>query len=286
MKFFEVSVTTLVRLRLGCTRPGCRNRLYLQRFMAKRLAWAHHMVEVGHTSAWYFQWVIWIDLCHSLLPRTEAKAKQQALARKGKKGWVSPDQAEYSRNLKGNEVALKQNSWGIEKIWWIPVMVRGKLHVELLPSTFPGEKPEAVDAAIGKIPGILNVRFPNENKPRIVMSDRGPAFYHLGAGKITPDYKESLHRHGLRALTGEDASTQPGGSQEVLLHETAVAWLRRRLAMSLPAKPWLETREEFGARLKEQAAYINNKFNVDALCRAFPLRLDQLIAKEGDRIRK
>ena len=118
------------------------------------------------------------------------------------------------------------------------------------------------------------------------MSDRGPAFYQSVTGKITRDYKESLHRRGLRALMGEDASKQSGGSQEVLLHETAVARLRRRLAMSLPAKPWLEIREEFGARLKEQAAYINNKFNVDALCRAFPLRLDQLIAKEGDRIRK
>ena len=83
------------------------------------------------------------------------------------------------------------------------MLVRGKLHVELLPSTFPGEKPEAVDAAVSKIPGILNVRFPNENKPRIVMSDRGPAFYHSGTGKITPDYKKSLHRHGLRALMGD-----------------------------------------------------------------------------------
>ena len=166
------------------------------------------------------------------------------------------------------------------------MLVRGKLHVELLPSTFPIEKPEAVDAAISKIPGILNARFPNENKPRIVMSDRGPAFYHSGTGAITPDNKESLHRHGLRALLGEDASKQSRDSQEVLSHETAVAWLRRRLAMSLPARPWLETREEFGVRLKEQAAYINNKFNVDALCRAFPLRLDQLIAEEGDRIRK
>ena len=108
---------------------------------------------------------------------------------------------------------MKQNSWGIEKIWWIPLLVRGKLHVELLPSTL-GEKPEAVDAAISKIPGILNVRFPNENKPRIVMSARGPAFYHSGTGTITPDYKESLHRHGLRALMGEDASKQSGDSQK------------------------------------------------------------------------
>ena len=56
---------------------------------AKRMAWAEHMRdEVGRTAAWYHRHVIWTDVCSSLLPRTEAKAKEQALARKGKKGWL------------------------------------------------------------------------------------------------------------------------------------------------------------------------------------------------------
>ena len=71
-----------------------------------------------------------------------------------------------------------------------------------------------------------------------------------------------------------------------MLHETAVAWLRKRLALSLPAQPWLETREAFGSRLKAGAAFINENYDVDALCREFPDRLQQLLDREGDRLRK
>ena len=65
---------------------------------------------------------------------------------------------------------MKQNSWGVEKIWWIPILARGKLHIELLSSTFPGEKPEGVREVVDKIPGFLNARFPNAQKPRVVMT--------------------------------------------------------------------------------------------------------------------
>ena len=64
----------------------------------------------------------------------------------------------------------------------------------------------------------------------------------------------------MRPLMGEDASKQSGDAQEVMLHETAVALLRRRLALSLPPKPWLESRELYASRLKEQAAFINQGF--------------------------
>ena len=79
---------------------------------------------------------------------------------------------------------------------------------------------------------------------------------------------------------------QAGDSQDLMLHETAVAWLRKRLSLTLPKRPWLETREDFGARLKAQAAYVNQHYSVHALCREFPGCLDGLIAKGGDRIWK
>ena len=185
--------------------------------MQKRKDWAAYMMnEIGHTAEWYFRHVIWIDLCYSLLPQTEAKARKQALARKGKKGWISPDCKQYSRNLKGKVEDLKQNSWGVSKVWWIPILTRGKLHVELLPERFAGERPEAVGDAVSKIPHVLNVRFPNAAKPRIVMSDRGPAFYHAATGHITPEYKAALGKHGLRAMMGDDASAQCGDLQKVM----------------------------------------------------------------------
>ena len=230
--------------------------------------------------------MIWTDLCHSLLPRTEAKAKEQALARKGRKGWLSADCKLYARNLKGKDEALKQNSWGVEKVWWFPVLTRGKLHVELLSSTFPGEKPEGVSDMVEKIPAILNARFPNAQKPKVVMTDRGPAFFYAATGRITAEYAAALQRERLRPMMGTDASRQSGDAQEVMLHETAVALLRRRLGLSLPAKPWLESREAYGSRLKAQAAYVNEHHNLEGLCKEFPKRLDNVIANEGGRIWK
>ena len=85
---------------------------------------------------------------------------------------------------------------------------------------------------------------------------------------------------------GEDASKQSGDAQEVMLHETAVALLRRRLALSLPSKPWLESRELYASRLKEQAAFINHRYNMEGLCKEFPTRVAEVIANDGGRIWK
>ena len=72
----------------------------------------------------------------------------------------------------------------------------------------------------------------------------------------------------------------------MMLHEAAVAWFRARLTLTLPKAPWLETREEFRSRLKQQAAYINEHYAVENLCREFPQRLETLIARSGDGLRK
>ena len=99
-------------------------------------------------------------------------------------------------------------------------------------------------------------------------------------------YKASLRAHGLRPLMGDDASKQSGDAQEVMLHETAVALLRRRLTLTVPRKPWLETREAYGARLKDQAAFINVRYNLEGLSKEFPLRLQKVIDHDGGRIWK
>ena len=82
---------------------------------------------------------------------------------------------------------------------------------------------------------------------------------------------------------GEDASKQSGDAQEVMLHETAVALHRRRLALSLPPKPWLESRELYASRLKEQAAFSNHRYNMEGLCKEFPTCLAKVIANDGGR---
>ena len=116
-------------------------------------------------------------------------------------------------------------------------------------------------------------------------TDRGNGFYNSGTGRITKTYRAALRAHGLHAFFATDASVQPGQLQELMMHETAVSWLRRRLAKTLPRRPWEETSEEYGARLKACAAYINEHHDVDNLCRGLPARLNELKALEGDRLR-
>ena len=72
---------------------------------------------------------------------------------------------------------------------------------------------------------------------------------------------------------------------EVLLHETAVSWLRLLLSRSLPKEPWKESREQFGTRLREAASSVNKYYDVDGLSRRFPSRIEELIARKGDRLR-
>jgi hypothetical protein len=251
----------------------------------KRHDWGKYIVGLKHSGQWYYTNVLWTDLCNSILPRTEVKAKEQALARKGGKGWMSPGSQEYSKNLRGRLETIKQNSWDTEKVWWAPFLAHGKLHVELLPSNFPGECPEGAAILASKVPAVLNTRFPTGRQPKTIMTDRGRGFFHPGTGGVTPEYKNALHNAGLRAFMGDDAAKQPGHLQEVLLHETAVSWLRVRLQLSLPRQPWTETREQHGDRLREACRYINANHDVEGLCRALPERLRQLIERKGDRLR-
>ena len=114
--------------------------------------------------------------------------------------------------------------------------------------------------------------------------DRGQGFYRTRSGKITPEFQHALAEHDLRAYYGDNASVQPGNLQDVLLHETAVAWIRRRETRTRPEEPWKESPQDFGVRLRSIAQDINNKCNVEGLCRQLPRRLVDLADRAGDRL--
>ena len=252
----------------------------------KRLKWAILLLKAQRcTAAWIYRHVIWVDICNTVLPLSAKKATEQALARKGNRGWISDDAKMASRNLKGNVATLKQNSWDTSRVYWLPVLVRGKLHVEALPEGFPGETPEGAATLVEKLPGVLARRFPNASQPKVVMTDRGPGFFDAATGKITAEYKAALDAAGLRPFQGECAVDQPGRSGDALLHETAVSWLRERMLLTLPAEAWKEGREAYLTRLREACAKINEDCDVEALCHAFPQRLADLKAKKGDALK-
>ena len=116
-------------------------------------------------------------------------------------------------------------------------------------------------------------------------TDRGVGFFHV-CGKITTEYSEALRSQGMRAMQGEDARKQRGKMGDVLLHETAVAWIRAELQRTSLKKPWQESREDHYSRLREAARHINANFDVERLCAEWPSRIAELIARGGDQLSK
>jgi hypothetical protein len=107
------------------------------------------------TANWFYHNLVWTDICNSILPRTQKRHEEMILARKGKKGWGSSKTKRQSKNLRSNTAKTKQKSWDSIKVWWAPVLTRGKLHVEMLGDDFPGEK--AGGAAIAQPLGKTNL---------------------------------------------------------------------------------------------------------------------------------
>jgi hypothetical protein len=94
-----------------------------------------------------------------------------------------------------------------------------------------------------------------------------------------------VREHGLRTYYGDNAAVQPGTLQEVMLHETAVAWVRRRETVTQTREPWHETVAEFSGRLREICQHVNSNYDVEGLCRKLPQRLQLLVDAKGDRIK-
>ena len=137
---------------------------------------------------------------------------------------------------------------------------------------------------MAKVRAALNIRFPSGGAPKVLFTDRGNGFFNSGHGKITEGYRAALRRHGLRAFMGVDASVQPGELQEVMLHETAMAWMRVGLARTTPKKCWEESVDDYCSRLKRVCAHINSNHDVEGLCRQLPKRVQELRDQGGDRI--
>ena len=75
--------------------------------MEKRVKFGSYMETLNHTAMWYYRNVIWTDICNDVLPLTQQKANQQALARKGHSGWISPGSETAPCNMRGKKEDLK-----------------------------------------------------------------------------------------------------------------------------------------------------------------------------------
>jgi len=253
----------------------------------QRLDWATYMNEKeDRSSRWYFDNLVWTDTCNSILPRTRKRHLEMTMARKGSRGWSSEKSKMDDKNLRGKKEALKQKGYDSVRVWWALVLTRGKLHVEILGTDFPGENPAGAARLVAKVRAALNIRFQGSTPPQILFTDRGQGFYHINGGRITDEHKVALHDHGLRDFYAGDASRQPGNLQEVMLHETTVSWIRYREAITQLRQPWTETMEQFRARMRGIVQHINANHDVENLCKEMPDRVQDVIDAEGGRISK
>jgi hypothetical protein len=122
-------------------------------------------------------------------------------------------------------------------------------------------------------------------QPDTVFVDRGKGFYTPVNGKITDAFKEALRANSFKAIHGENALAQPANFQDVLLHETAVSWMRTRLKQSLPTRCWQETPEAYAQRLKRCCDEVNESYDVEGLCRDLGSRIEALYTSGGNRLK-
>ena len=237
-------------------------------------------------AAWWFNNIVWMDPCASIIPGSRQQYDKMKQALKGKKRYISDDAKMYSRNLIEKETVLKQNSWGGKKVNWLMVLARGVVHVEVLPEDWKLDG-DGMAAAVSTLPRVLRRMLGQDARlPRTLFTDSGTGMYSPG-GNVVHEYEDAVERSGFRLYWGPSAKRQAPDLGDVLLHETAVSWFRSKMRATKPdTLPWEETQELWAARARKVVRDVNASFEVRKLCLEFPSRLQMLTGNEGDRLRK
>ena len=104
------------------------------------------------------------------------------------------------------------------------------------------------------------------------------------SGHVVAAYDCAARECGFKLFWGPDAKIQSPDMPDLLLHETAVSWLRGVLRRTKPdVVPWQETPQQWSRRMKALDE-CNRSNDVEGLCMQFPDRVEECIAKEGVRL--
>lgn len=168
-----------------------------------RFTWAQHMKRMKRKSGWYHQNCIWMDPCNTVIPAAKRTIFDQDQAAKGRhKRWMSQDTRKYSRNLKASSYAGKQKQWADKRAWWILMLAKGRVILQLMPIDWEQTGPGIADV-IDELPQWLRTHFGSQCRlPKVLITDRGPGFYQASSGTIVAAYKEALARNGFKAFAG------------------------------------------------------------------------------------
>ena len=194
---------------------------------------------------------------------------QARTAQNKRKRLMSPGSVEKSVNLGGSVTADKQCGYGSTRVYFGVVLSRGALGVVVFTDVehFPGETPEGARILVERLPSVLDRMLGRAAKqPHILFTDRGPGFYHRRWGTITGDYETACRSAGFTPWAGSNCKEGPRAPPpdigDVLLHETAISWLRREEESARPRKPWEETPRMLGKRIQTAVNKINKEVNV------------------------
>ena len=251
----------------------------------QRYDMAKYILQYGPTVAWWAQHVVWFDPCCSIIPGSQNHYDRMRQALKGNKRYISDDAKMYSPNLRGPSTALRQRTWEGRKINWVMMLARGKIHVQVIPENWTVNG-EGLAAVVKMLPSVLRKMLGlGAHLPRNVFTDRGTGMY-TSSGKIVEKYRQAIDEAGFSVYWGPDARRQSPDMGDMLLHETAVAWFRRRMRAERPVcVPWEETRVQWAHRAKRVLDHINSHYDVAGLCRQFPESLHAVTDSGVERLR-
>ena len=226
---------------------------------------------------------MWIDPCSSILPGSYKQFLRMKQLLKGDKGWFSDDAKKLSRNQRGPKFALSQKTWEGTKMNWVIILTRGVIDVDSLPLDWSLDA-DGMALVVHRLQGRLRDMLGREARlPRVIMSDRGTGMY-APSGHVTAAYDIAARQCGFCLFWGQDAKRQSPDMPDLLLHETAVSWVRGVLRRTKPeALPWLETPEQWSRRMMQAVGEANSK-DVEGLCLQFPDRIDECLACDGARL--
>lgn len=233
-----------------------------------RHKWALKMLEFNHHTSWYKRHCIWMDPCHTIIPgRPKTQFDQQQYNYGRASRWMSDGAQDQSQNLRSSPYTNKTTQWGDTRVWWVMILAAGKVHIHVLGKGWHQDA-EGQAQVVAELPGIVRKMAGQGNPtPTTLFTDRGPGFYHPTTGNICREYHEALEEQGYTAWAGESSKWQPSDIPDILLHETAVAWVRKFLRQH-PIKLGTDMERnitKLEGKLKEAEEHINEHYEVEDL---------------------
>ncbi len=203
---------------------------------------------------------------------------------KGDKGWMSDNAKKKTPNQRGPKQAMTQITWEGTKMNWVIILAKGVIGVDILPLDWSLDADGMATVVRRLEERLRDMLGADARLPRVLMSDRGTGMY-APSGHVTAAHDRAVRDCGFKLFWGPDAKTQSPDMPDLLLHETAVSWLRGVLRRTKPdVVPWMETPQQWSRRMMNALDECNRSKDVEGLCLQFPGRVEECLAEEGARL--